>query len=84
MYFHIIEEAKTEADKYGDARLVWTNFSTKLRLGNKLAKCKLDDVTRNPKGWITDLGLLRGDLHKLDVNIDNSEMMNHILPNLPE
>ena len=39
---------------------------------NKFTKCKLYDVTRNPKEWITELKLLRGDLGKLDVNLDDS------------
>ena len=47
--FHTIEAAKTKANKYGDARLVWTKSSgkfepttgdSKTRLPKKFAKCK--------------------------------------------
>ena len=91
--FQIVEEAKTQANKYGDTRLAWIKLSRKFDpttgyfkkiLRNKISKCKLDDVTRNPEEWITQLELLRGDLRKLDVKIDGSEMMTHILSNLPE
>ena len=49
-----------------------------------MAKWKIDDITRNPKEWITEIKLIRGDLKKLDWHIDDSEMMTHILSNLPE
>ena len=48
------------------------------------SKWKIDDVTRNTEEWITDIKLLRGYLQKLYVQIDDSEMMTHILSNLPE
>ena len=54
------------------------------RLRKKFAKCKLDDVTRDPEEWIYELELLRGDLWKLGVIIDDVKMMTHILSNLPE
>ena len=86
--FHIIEEAKTKANKYGDARQAWMklsrNFdpntgSSNTRLRRKFYKCKLDCVTRNPKEWITNNKPLRGDIRNLNVHIDNSEMMTRIL-----
>ena len=53
-------------------------------LQNKFAKIKVDDVTRDPEDWITELELLRGDLRKLGVIIDDVKIMNHILSKLPE
>ena len=56
--FQIFEEAKTKANKYGDARKAWMRLSIqfgsntgafKTRLRKKFARCKLDDVTRSPK-----------------------------------
>ena len=91
--FRTIEEAKTKANKYGNARQSWMNIlgkfeptivSSKTRLCNKCSKWELDDITRNPKEFITNLRVLRGDLRKLDVQIDDSEVMTHILSNLPE
>ena len=58
--------------------------ASKTRLRKKFAKFKLYDITRNPEEWVTELDLLRGDLQKLYVHIDNSEIMTHILSNLPE
>ena len=54
----IVEESKTKANNYGDARLAWTklsrNFDTitvasETRLCKKYSECELDDVTRNPE-----------------------------------
>ena len=73
VFFQIIEESKKKANKYGDARLAWTKHSRKFEpttgdsntgLCKKFTKCKLDDVTRNPEEWITELELIRGDLQK--------------------
>ena len=72
---------------------MWTEFSRKFEpttgapktiLCKKIARYKLDEVTRNPEELITELELLREDLQKMDIYIDNSEMMTHILFNLPE
>ena len=60
-----------ESNKYGDTRLVRTKLSREFDptteasntiLGNKFAECKIYDVIRNPKEWITELELLRIDL----------------------
>ena len=41
------------------------------RLSKNFSKWDINDVKRNPLGCITDIELLRGDLQKLDVQIDN-------------
>ena len=61
-----------------------TKGDYKTRLHNKFAKCKLYGLTKNPEEWITKLELFRGYLQKLDMQTDNSEIMTHILSNLPE
>ena len=61
-----------------------TTGDSKTRLHKKFAKYKLDNVTRNPKEWIIELELPRGNLQKLDADIDDSEMITHVLSNLPE
>ena len=82
-----------KSNKYRDLKKVWVNISrkfepttgtSKTKLRKIYAMCKLDDVTRDPKEWITEIELFRVDLQNLDVHIDDSEMMTHILSNLPE
>ena len=84
---------KKRRQELRDTRLAWTKLSRKFEpttgaskttLRNKFYKCELDDVTRNPKEWITDIELLIVDLQNSDVHIDDSEMMTQILSNLPE
>ena len=58
--------------------------ASKTRLQKKLSKCKLDDVTRDPEDWITELESLRGKIRELRVIIDDTEIITHIMPNLPE
>ena len=50
----------------------------------KNCKSELDDVTRDQEDCITELELLRGNLRKLGVIIDDVEIMTHILSILPE
>ena len=66
---------------YGDAILAQTIISRKFepiagdyktRLCNKSSKRELDDVTKNPEEWITELEFIREDLRKLDLHIDDS------------
>ena len=93
VYFNIIEEAMTKANKYGDARKGWMKLSIifypttgdfKRIIHKKFSKCGLYDVIISPKEWIAELGLLREDLQNLDVHIDNSEITTHIISNLTE
>ena len=58
--------------------------ASKTRLRKKISISNLDVVTRDPKDWITVIELLRGNLRKLGVIIDDVEMMTHTLSNLPE
>ena len=50
----------------------------------KIAKIELEDITRDPKEWNTELELLWGDLQELDAKIDDMEIMTYIIPNLPQ
>ena len=66
-------------------RKIWANHSGfQENNGQEIDKCKIDYVTRKQNEWITKIELLRGDLQKLDIQIDNPEIMSHILSNLPE
>ena len=58
--------------------------ASKTIICKKFAKSELDDVTREPEDWINKLELLRGNLRKLGVMIDDVEVMTHILSNIPE
>ena len=57
--------------------------ASKTRIQKEFAKSELYDATREPEDWITELELLRGDLRKLRVIIDDVEMPTQILSNLP-
>ena len=57
---------------------------SRTRVCNELSKCKIYDLTRNSEEWTTKLKLLIGDLQNMSVQIDDSEMITHILSNLPE
>ena len=61
-----------------------TKGASKTRLDKKFAKWKLDGVTRDSKDWNNKLKLLRLDLRKSNVHIDNTQMMTHILSKSPE
>ena len=61
-----------------------TTGASKTRLRKKSAKCELYYVKRNPEEWTTKIEILKGDLQKLDVHIDDSEKMTEKLLNLPE
>ena len=56
----------------------------KTRLCKKFSKSELDDVTRDSEQGIAQLELLRCDLQKLGIIIDDVEMMTHVLSNLTE
>ena len=58
--------------------------ASKTRLRKKFTKCGLDDVKRDLEDWIADLELLRVDLQKLGIIVDDVEIMTHIMSNLPE
>ena len=91
--FQIFQEATAETHKYGDARKAWVELSRKFDpaimaskkiLCNKSKKGGIDNITREPKECITQLELLRRYLQKMNVHINNTEIMAHILSNLPE
>ena len=57
---------------------------SRTRVCNELSKCKIYDITRNSEEWTTKLKLLIEDLQNMDERIDDTEMMPHILSNLPK
>ena len=91
--FQITEEAKMKVNKCGDTRRAWMKLSIKFEpttMGSQEKDCKRNLLSENcmmqnnTKNWITVLELLRGYLQNLEVHIDDSEMMTHILSYLPE
>ena len=91
--FHIVQEQVTKDLPNGCALRSWGKLENKFDpmtglsqtgLQKKLAKCELYGITRDSEEWITELKVLRGDLRKLGVIIDDVEVMTHILSNLPE
>ena len=82
-----------EDNNYGAARLVLKKLSKKIeanteasktKLCKNIAKCKVDNVTRNLKEQINKLELIIVNLREIDVHMDDSEIMTHMLLNLPE
>ena len=57
---------------------------SKAKLQKKVSKSDLEGVTRDPEDLINELESLRGNLRKLGVIIDDTEIITHILPKLPE
>ena len=90
---YVFISLKKKKPKYGNTRQAWIELSiisdpttgpsntTKCK---NVVKRKLDDVTRDPKYWITQIKLLRGDSQKIVVMIDYVKMITHILYNLSE
>ena len=91
--FKIVEKLATKELPNGCALRAWERLNKKFQsmtgafkkiLCKKIAKSELYDVTRDAEDWISELELLRGDLRKLGVIIDDAKMMTRILSNLPE
>ena len=90
--FQTAEEVKTKPNNYGNEKqermklsrtFETTKRASKKKTCNKFSKHYLDDVTSNPEEWITNIKLLRRYPQKPGVQIYESEIMNHILLNLP-
>ena len=52
-----------------------TTGASRTRPRKKLSKCDLDEVKIDPKEWITKLKLIRGELWKLNLHIDDMLIM---------
>ena len=90
--FGIIEESTTEAFPDGDARLAWKRLNekfepktgaSKVQLKSEFQKMKLVDPDEDPDIWINTLELMRRKLKNLNVEINDEDLMLHILNNIP-
>jgi gag-polypeptide of LTR copia-type len=91
--FAIVDEAKTDEFPQGDLAKAWkalldtfepSTAATKVMLKKQFYSNKLSDAERDPDEWITELELLRQRLKSLKVNVDDEDLVIHILNNLPK
>jgi gag-polypeptide of LTR copia-type len=91
--FAIVDEAKTDEFPGGDLSKAWkapldtfepSTAATKDMLKKQFYLNKLSDAGRDPDEWITELEILRQRLKSLKVNVDDEDLVIHILNNLPK
>ena len=91
--FSIVDEARTEDLPEGDLYLAWSGLkevfepstpASKILLKKQFYESKLQDPSRDPDEWITELGLLRQQLKVLQVIIDDDDFVIQIVNNLPK
>ena len=78
MCFQTVEELVNKDSPNGSALVAWDR-SIQENILQGICKSELDDVSRDPEYWITELELLRGDLQKMEVIIDDLEIIAHIM-----
>jgi hypothetical protein len=90
--FGPVEEAKTTKHPDGDARQAWVNLLEKyqvetaagmVQLRMDFTKCVMKNESQDPDEWFTELEYLKQRLKGVKVNIEESELIAHILNNLP-
>ena len=90
--FAIVDEATSEDLPDGDARLAWINLekkfqpstsANKVQLRKEFNASKLNSWSQDPDEWITKLEIKRKRLIKMGTEINDEDLMIHILNNLP-
>ena len=91
--FGIIDESVSEQFPDGDARLAWRNLQTryepntgaaKVQLKQEFHLMKLESAEDDPDPWLTALELKRRRLKTLGANMEDDDVILHILNNLPK
>ena len=91
--FGIIDESVTVAFPDGDARVAWKNLkdryepntgAAKVQAKQEFQQLKLASSDDDPDPWLTNLELKRRRLKTLGTNIEDDDMILHILNNLPK
>jgi hypothetical protein len=90
--FALVDEARTDDYPGGDLAKAWKGLmdlfepstaATKVTLKKQFYTNKLTDIGRDPDEWVTELELLRQRLKTLGVQVDDEDLVIHILNNLP-
>ena len=93
IYFGIIDESISETFPDGDARLAWKNLqdrfepktgAAKVQLKQEFHQLKMTSADDDPDPWLTNLELKRRRLKSLGANIEDDDMILHILNCLPK
>ena len=91
--FGAVDEALTKDLPKGDARQAWLNLqakyesttaASKKQLKKEFHTSSLNDVTKDPDEWITNLERMRIRLKAMKHEISDEDLMIHVLNNLPE
>ena len=90
--FGAVDEAVTSVLPDGDAAKAWANLTakyepkttaSKVQLKREFNLCILDNVSKDPDEWISDLERIRQRLKVMKSEINDTDLMIHILNNLP-
>ena len=90
--FSIVDEACTEELPEGDSAMAWRKLeakynsqtnSSKVKLMKQLNRSKLKNKDHDPDHWVSELEVIRSQLKKMNVSIEDDYFMIHILNNLP-
>jgi hypothetical protein len=91
--FGIVDESISDDFPDGDARLAWKNLrdkfepstgAAKVQLKQEFHQLKLSSVEEDPDTWITQLELKRRRLKTLGSEIEEDDLILHILNHLPK
>lgn len=91
--FGIVDESVSANHPDGDARIAWEKLrekfepstgAAKVQLKKEFHQLKLSSVDDDPDNWITQLELKRRRLKVLGADIQDEDLMLHILNNLPK
>ena len=91
--FGIVDESVSAEFPDGDARLAWKNLlaryepntgAVKVQLKQEFHLMKLESADEDPDPWLTSLELKRRRLKTLGTNMEDEDVILHILNNLPK
>jgi len=91
--FGIVDESVSAEFPDGDARLAWKNLlaryepntgAMKVQLKQEFHLMKLESADEDPDPWLTSLELKRRRLKTLGTNMEDEDVILHILNNLPK
>ena len=90
--FGAVDEAITSELPDGSASKAWANLvakfepktsASKVQLKREFNLCALESVSKDPDEWISELERIRQRLRAMDAIISDTDLMIHILNNLP-
>ena len=90
--FNAVDTAFSERYPEGCAKLAWTRLVTRwepstlttvFELETEFSRSKLENVSRNPEEWVTELEYLQHKITDLGGSMSKERLLGHILTNLP-